>query len=345
MHVTDSRHVRSLTHATPLHASDLGSLTAITAVELPVLKGLSIKRLQLAPGAIREPHWHANATELSYCVSGELLVSVLDTGSVFAAFTVKTGQMFHIPSGSLHHIENVGSTPAEVIIAFRHERPEDFAMRAALGAMSDAVLGNTYDLEASAFEAIARTTEPVYLVPREGAPVVPLTAGFGDPHKYDLEAQSPPVRADFGSARTARSQFWPALKDIAMYSLRVNATGMRQPHWHPETGELGYVHRGHARMTIMDPDGTLDTYELAPGDIYFVPPAYPHQIEVLSDEEIHFLIFFDQPMPADVGYRAAASAYSREVLAATLGTAAATLPQLPFTPADPLLVRRVNPLD
>jgi oxalate decarboxylase len=276
----------------------------------------------------------------SDCLSGELLVSVLDTGSAFASFTVGAGQMFHIDSGSLHHIENVGAEPAEVIVAFRHERPEDLSLRAGFGAMSDAVLGNTYDLPASAFAARLRTTEPAYIVARDGAPVIPGTAGFGDAHRFDVEAESPPVQADFGSARVARSQFWPALKDIAMYSLRIGEAGMREPHWHPVTGELGYVREGRARMTVMDPDGTLDTYELAPGDVYYVPPAYPHQIEVL-DAGIHFLIFFDQPMPADVGYRAAGSAYSREVLAATLGT----VPELPFTPADPLLVGRANPLD
>jgi hypothetical protein len=58
----------------------------------------------------------------SDCLSGELLVSVLDTGSTFASFTVGAGQMFHIESGSLHHIENIGSEPAELIVAFRHER-------------------------------------------------------------------------------------------------------------------------------------------------------------------------------------------------------------------------------
>jgi oxalate decarboxylase len=95
-------------------------------------------------------------------------------------------------------------------------------------------------------------------------------------------------------------------------------------------------------MTILDPDGGTDTYELGPGDVYFVPRAYPHQIEVLSEEEVHFLVFFDQPTPGDIGYRAAGSAYSREVLAATLGIPVDALPALPFTPEDPLIVPRRN---
>jgi len=117
---------------------------------------------------------------------------------------------------------------------------------------------------------------------------------------------------------------------------------MREPHWHPETAEMGYVHRGNARMSIMDPDGSVDTYNLKPGDMYFIPRAYPHQIEVIGDEQIHFLIFFDQPMPQDVGYRASATAISREVMAATFSVREGDLPVFPFTPKDPLIVGKFN---
>jgi oxalate decarboxylase len=46
-------------------------------------------------------------------------------------------------------------------------------------------------------------------------------------------------------------------------------------------------------------------------DAYFIPRAYPHHIEVVGSDDIHFVIFFDQPTPGDIGYRASASAYSR----------------------------------
>ena len=48
---------------------------------------------------------------------------------------------------------------------------------------------------------------------------------------------------------------------------------------------------------------------------------------------------------ADIGYRATASAFSREVLAATFDVPERLLPAFPFTPADPLIVPRRNPVD
>lgn len=341
---SSARHVGSLTSGDSVFEGELGSVRRLSADSLPIMRRLSIKRLTLAPDAIREPHWHANANELTYCLAGELLVSILDDKSAFSSFTLSAGEMLHVASGSLHHIENIGETEAELIVAFRHERPADFSLHCAFGAMSDAVLGNTYDLPAETFSETPRSTDAAYIVRRDGDPAVPDRAGYGDPHRFAVEAQSAPIESPIGLARVARRQFWPALEDISMYSLRIAQDGMREPHWHPETAEMGYVHRGRARMTIPDPDGTTDTYELGPDDVCFVPRAYPHHIEVLGDDEIHFLVFFDQPTSGDVGYRTAASAYSREVLSATLGISPADLPALPNTTSDPLIVGRVNPL-
>ena len=278
-----SRHATSLTNGEIVEENDLGSIRRVTADSLPILSGMSIKRIVINPGAMRTPHWHADCNELTYCVSGTSLVSVLDTYSKFSSFTVGAGEMFHIDSGSLHHIENIGEDAAEFILAFRSERPEDFGLAAAFGAMTDAVLGNTYDLPASDFAKIRRDTTDRKLAARAGDPDVPFTAQFDDPHKFAVEAQSPPIGIAVGSARLARLQFWPALKDLSMYSLRIREDGMREPHWHPITAEMGYVHTGSARMTVMDPDGTLDTWHLKEGDVYFIPRAYPHHIEVSSD--------------------------------------------------------------
>src|SRR6478609_1957251 len=209
-------HATSLSNGELVEENDLGSIRRVTADSFPILSGMSIKRIVINPGAMRTPHWHADCNELTYCVSGTSLVSVLDTDSKFSSFTVSAGEMFHIDSGSLHHIENIGEEPAEFIISFRHERPEDFGLGAAFGAMTDAVLGNTYDLDAADFAKIRRDTVDRKLAGRVGDAVIPSTAGYGDPHKFAVDAMSPPVGIAVGSARTARAQYWPALKDLSM---------------------------------------------------------------------------------------------------------------------------------
>jgi oxalate decarboxylase len=86
-----SLHKMSLTEGEIVEESDLGSIRRVTADDLPILSGLSIKHLVINPGGMRTPHWHANCNELAYCVSRTSLVSVLDSGSQFSSFTVGPG--------------------------------------------------------------------------------------------------------------------------------------------------------------------------------------------------------------------------------------------------------------
>ena len=130
-----------------------------------------------------------------------------------------------------------------------------------------------------------------------------------------------------------------------MFSVRITDRGMREPHWHPETAEMGYVLEGQARMTILDPDGTTDTYEIGPGDVYFIPRAYPHHIEDIGAGTFHALIFFDRATPGDIGFRTLVGAFPRDLLATTFGIGEPDLPAFPFAEEDPLIVGRINPVD
>ena len=56
-----SRHVVSLARQTPRFASAFGSIAHMDASNLPIMRGLSMRRLILAAHGVREPHWHANA--------------------------------------------------------------------------------------------------------------------------------------------------------------------------------------------------------------------------------------------------------------------------------------------
>ena len=340
-----SRHVASLAGQPPRYQGPKGSIAHVDVSDLPIMRRLSIRRLVLAPQGIREPHWHANAHELGYCVSGEALITIAGNHAQRESFVVKAGDMFFAPSGAMHSIENIGEDTAEFILAFSHEQPEDFGLKAAFGAMTDAVLGNTYDLPAAAFAPFDRSVATEEILTLPGHPVVEGQARHVNPYKYSLEDTPPQIDFPAGTAHTTKSALWPILRDIAMFSVTISDKGMREPHWHPETAEMGYVLEGEARMTILDPDGSTDTYVIAAGDTYFIPPAYPHHIENVGSGTFHVLVFFDQTSPGDVGYRSLINVYPRDVLAAAFGIAEADLPVFPFTEIDPLLVPRPNPID
>lgn len=340
-----SRHVVRLGQENPRFSGPLGFISHMDGATLAILRRLSLRRLVLEKGGVREPHWHANAHELGYCATGEALVTIAANHAERESFVVEAGDMFFVPSGAMHSIENLNDGRTELILAFSHERPEDFGMKAAFDAMSDAVLGNTYDLPASAFEMLDRRTSAPKILGLATAPLVEGQARHVNAYKYSLEATPPQITFPAGTAHTAKSALWPVLRDIAMFSVVITPRGMREPHWHPETAEMGYVLSGTGRMTILDPDGSTDTYIIGPGDAYFIPPAYPHHIENVGEDNFHVLVFFDQASPGDVGYRSLINVYPRDLVAIALGMAEDDLPHFPFTEIDPLLVPRTNPID
>lgn len=118
-----------------------------------------------------------------------------------------------------------------MIITLRHEAPKEFSLSASFGAMTDAVLGNTYDHRSSVFSHIKRSTKPKFIVPLQGKVDVPSAAKLPNSHKFDVERVRNGMAAEgVGSAKQAKQQFWPKLSDIEMYSLDVEEDGMREPH-------------------------------------------------------------------------------------------------------------------
>ncbi len=340
-----------MSHKFPLRATapqlktPHGERISATRSNFPLLKGLSIYHLLIREGCFREPHWHANADELAYCLKGNALVTVFESGNVHSQFSISAGEMFFVPSGSLHAIENSGSGDAEFVITFSHEEVEDFGLSGFTGCLSESVVGNTWNLPSGALGGLTRSVEDIVFGRLSSPCVVPESASYPAPLKFSIESRTPLLVNEDGSAIVARRDTWPALRAQAMYSLRLQGIGMREPHWHPETAELAYVLKGQARMTVKSPGNSVETYELNEGDIYFIPRAYPHHIENLRGDEMRFLIFFDTPDVKDIGFTGGIPAFANRVTGSTLNLSEEQTGRIPRLPADLLVVGKRNPVE
>lgn len=334
-----------LSRLNPHNSTKGGKRVKATHENFSRLKGMSLYRLTLYPNGVREPHWHANADELGYCLKGQILVTFFGSGNVRESFIVKTGEAFLIPSGYIHCIENLGKDTCELLLEFSHEQPIDFALSSAFGMFSDAVLGNTWNVSSTVFKKLKRSTQESFATLQIAPKVLPQESHYSSAYHFDLEGSSPLLTPQDGGAKVARKSTWPILRFHSLYSLVIKSSGMREPHWHPDTAELGYVAMGHARMSVLNPNGVIDTYELKEGDVYFIPKGYPHHIENLGRSDLHFLIFFDQIMPEDVGFTASVKAFSDEVLGSSLGMSPAFFQALPKYYQDCFIVNKLNRLD
>lgn len=340
-----SKHFFKFSQLKPQEVTEAGWRMKASQENFPILQGMSIYKLLLKRNAVREPHWHANADELGYCLKGKLLINIYATNDERESFIVNEGDVFFIPSGSLHHVENLQEDDSLVILAFSNDSVEDFGLSGTLGAFSDAVLGNTWGVKKDIFKTFKRTTKNNFVTFREGEADLSTTSNYVSKYHFKLEASEPILINHGGSARMAKQSFWKILKNQALYSLILTDQGMREPHWHPETQELGYVSKGMGRMTVLSPEGIIDTYIMEEGDIYFIPKGYPHHIENLGKENLHILVFFDQNMPEDIGFTGSIRSFSDEVLSASTGQEKAFFSSLEKYNQDLFIVNRINPLD
>jgi oxalate decarboxylase len=339
-----SVHKISLGKIEARNATPYGSRTSVTKANFPVLQGMALYQLLIEEGCFREPHWHPNADELGYCTDGHALITIFSSGNQHDQFSIHEGEMFFVPSGSIHSIENIGNGRSVFILSFSSDSPEDFGLSGSVGCMSLEVMGNTWGQKAADLGKLTRSVEDIIFEKVSGKPEVPASAAFANRLKFSLESKAPSILTEYGFARLARKETWPVLRSQGMYSLRMHGTGMREPHWHPETAELGYVKEGHARMTIKSPGNKVDTYTLEPGDTYFIPRAYPHHIENLTDGELHFLIFFDTPNVQDIGYTGGIPAFPHRIVGPTLGIESLQIFAIPDLPMDELIVKKTNPV-
>ncbi|MCB1113689.1 MAG: cupin domain-containing protein [Chlamydiia bacterium] len=329
----------------PQDVTDGGYRIKLTKSSFPALQGMSFYKLVLNEKGVREPHWHANADELGYCLKGKLLVSFFGNGNSREIFIVESGEVFFIPSGALHSIENIGKGQAEVLLQFSNEEPEDFGLSTVFGMFSDAVLGNTWDVEASHFRPMKRVEKETFALKLKESTPLTKEMHYTSSYKFSLEASQPPILANGGMAKVARNNVWPILRRQALYSLVLHESGMREPHWHPETAEMGYVAKGRGRMSIQSPSGQVDTYIMQEGDLYFIPKAYPHHIETLEKTDLHLLIFFDQPMPQDIGFTGSVKSFPDAVLSGLMQSKEEVFKALPIHYTDLFIVDKKKPLD
>lgn len=338
-------HLFHLGQEKPQNQTAYGYRIKATKSNFPALKTLSMYKVGMQKGAAREPHWHANADELGYVLQGEVVVSVFGNENARERYLVSKGEAFFIPSGAFHSLEPISEEPCELVLCFSNEEPEDFALSTSFGMFSNAVLGNTWSVPASDFDFLKRPASEVFIAKLDKPSAVPEALHYASPSQYPLEASAPLIANEGGTAKVARKDVWPIVKGQALYSLFLTGIGMREPHWHPETSELGYVAEGKGRMSIQSPSGQVDTYIMEKGDIYFVPKAYPHHIENLNSTPLHLLIFFDQAMPQDIGFSGGIKSFSNEILTSVLNAPAGFFDKLPTFYEDRFIVTKTNPVD
>jgi oxalate decarboxylase len=108
----------NLTGITPQIQTPGGTGALATATSFPILRGLALFLIGLKPDGIIEPHTHPNAAELNYVINGKARCTVFSPGGNVETSEISQGQVFFVPAGYFHYLENPDDLNGGVVASF-----------------------------------------------------------------------------------------------------------------------------------------------------------------------------------------------------------------------------------
>ncbi|HEY3619834.1 MAG TPA: cupin domain-containing protein [Candidatus Sulfotelmatobacter sp.] len=96
-----------------------------------------------------------------------------------------------------------------------------------------------------------------------------------------------------GWTHQVNSTVLPSSLDLTGVNMRLTAGSFRELHWHT-ADEWAIMLYGNARVTVMNPDGTMFIDDVGKGDLWLFPAGFPHSIQGLGPDGSEFLLVFDE---------------------------------------------------
>jgi len=341
----DDFHLQTKSKITAFSEKDRAQAWLVYKDNFPALEDLTCYTLELWDESMRLPHWHPNASELGYVISGSLQIILWRSAGESAVFNVEAGVCWFIPQGALHSLNNLGPEKAQLLVGFSSDTPQDIDMPVAYNGVP-AFLRDAYT---SPHEAL-KNWQGVTANPLVGA-FVPASHAreqhTGSAYKFDL-AQVTPLFSDatLGSVVWGIKDNWSILKNISILRGQLKPGVARDAIWYPDAGTLYVVARGAGQFTLVIADKKPTLFNIKQYDYIFVPTGILHTFINNSSSDLEMIAFFTKSDPRPEVSLSVASSFFPDSLRKEAMTQYGNrhdqgnpLANLKFTSLTPYLVR------
>ncbi len=111
-----------------VHKSAAGEAKVIDSSTFKVSSTVAVAIVTVHPGAMREMHWHQNADEWQYYMSGQARMTIVGTGKRARTMDCQAGDVGYVEKTLPHYIENAGENDLRFLEVFRAQRFEDLSL-------------------------------------------------------------------------------------------------------------------------------------------------------------------------------------------------------------------------
>src|SRR5262249_35877188 len=95
-----------------------GNMRIASMREFPISTTMTGATMLLKPGALRELHWHPNADEWQYYISGRARMALFGSNGRAKTLDFGPGDVGYVPRGFGHYVENIGEEDCRVLVLF-----------------------------------------------------------------------------------------------------------------------------------------------------------------------------------------------------------------------------------
>lgn len=152
-------HKYSLRAQKPWRRYPDGEVRMASAKEFPISTTMTGTLLNLDRGALRELHWHPNADEWQYIISGKLRLTVFASHGLAKVVELGSGDIGFAPMGYGHAVENVGDRPAELILVFNSGEYQEISLSTVLADQPAYLLETNFHLPKAVVNKLPKKQE------------------------------------------------------------------------------------------------------------------------------------------------------------------------------------------
>jgi oxalate decarboxylase len=141
-----------------------GHVRIVDSSNFPAASTIAAAVVEVAPGGLREMHWHPNTDEWQYYISGQGRMTVFAAAGKARTFDYRAGDVGYVPFAMGHYIENTGTEPLRFLEMFRSDRFADISLRQWMALTPPELVQPHLNLDAPTMAAIAQSREKPIIV-------------------------------------------------------------------------------------------------------------------------------------------------------------------------------------